>query len=261
MKNNRRGISLVLTAIMSVCCILGSVDNSYAGSSIDEMEPNNVKWEANYINIGTTVYGVSDDYDYLNGTGNGEDWFKFTAPVSGTAYITVHTDSTWRDAEQAVVTVYDSENNYKAEVADSMYTDGGATTTFGVYAGNTYYVRACGDYYNFYAENVSYHFTVGYSIGKTSITSLTGKKKGFKVRWNKKSRASFYQVQYIRKDTYQCYGWNAAKKITVSSASGSKTIKNLTRNKKYYVRVRVARKINGLTYYSAWSKSKCVKTR
>ena len=261
MKIYRRGMSLMLTAIVSICCILGSAESTFAYSNRDEMEPNNAKWEANYINMGTTVYGVSDEYDYLSGTGNGEDWFRFTAPVSGTVYVSVHTDSTWRDSEKALIDVYDSENDHIAEVADSMYTDGGEKVTFGVRSGRTYYLRVSGDYYGFYAENVAYHFSVGYSIGKTSVNSVSGKKKGFTVRWSKKSGASFYQVQYVKKGTYQNYGWSGAKTVKVSSGNGSKTIKKLSRNKRYYVRVRVGRTINGITYYSGWSNKVSVKTR
>lgn len=261
MKIYRRGLSLVLTAIVSVCCILGASESGFAYSGRDEMEPNNEKWEANGINIGTTVYGVSDVYDYLYGAGNGEDWFRFTAPVSGTVFVSVHTDSTWRDEEKAAIDVYDSENNHLAEVSDSMYTDGSETVTFGVRAGRSYYLRACGDYYGFYTENVAYHYSIGYSIGKASIKSVSSKKKGFKVKWNKKAGASFYQVQYISKSTYQNYGWSGAKTIKVSAGKGSKTIKNLGRKKRYYVRVRTARTIAGVTYYSPWSSKKSVKTK
>ena len=41
----------------------------------------------------------------------------------------------------------------------------------------------------------------------------------------------------------------------------SKKIKQLRSKKKYYVRIRTYLKTGGKTYYSAWSKTKTVKTK
>jgi len=41
----------------------------------------------------------------------------------------------------------------------------------------------------------------------------------------------------------------------------SSTVKKLKAKKKYYVRIRTYKKVNGKTYYSGWSKVKNVKTK
>lgn len=110
-------------------------------------------------------------------------------------------------------------------------------------------------------SGLDYHFKVSYVIGKTTIKSVKPAKKAFTVTWNKKAKASFYQVQYIKKSVHQDYGWSKAKTIKVSKKAKSKKIRKLARKKQYYVRVRVARTIKGVTYYSAWSPKKVVKTR
>ena len=47
-------------------------------------------------------------------------------------------------------------------------------------------------------------------------------------------------------------------------ASNTLTSKSITKHagkKKYYVRIRTYKKVSGKNYYSAWSKSKTVKTK
>ena len=54
----------------------------------------------------------------------------------------------------------------------------------------------------------------------------------------------------------------AKKKVTVKKASiKSRKIKKLKAGKRYYVRMRAYKTINGKKYYSAWSKTWSVKTR
>ena len=51
---------------------------------------------------------------------------------------------------------------------------------------------------------------------------------------------------------------------TVSVKNNKKTVetcKRLTGSKKYYVRVRTYKELNGKTYYSAWSAAKTVTTK
>lgn len=259
-KATRKNPVIILAIVMFLTLMSAAIVHAAA---IDESEPNNDKTSANNIRIGSAVYGVSDVYDYVGGTGNGQDWFKFAAPVSGTAYITVYCDSVPSGASGlgASVDVYDSNNNMINSTSDSLQTDSGSIITFGVVSGRTYYIRAYGSQYNFYREDISYHFTVGYSIGKTTIKKVKPAKKAFTVTWNKKAKTTFYQVQYIKKSVYQDYSWGKAKTIKVSSKSKSKKIKGLAKKKQYYVRVRVARTIGGVTYYSAWSPKKLVKTK
>ncbi|MBQ9531729.1 MAG: fibronectin type III domain-containing protein [Eubacterium sp.] len=94
---------------------------------------------------------------------------------------------------------------------------------------------------------------------KTSITKLTAKKKGFKVTWKKRTKkTSGYQVQY---STSSKFKKSSRKTKTVKGKSKTfLTVNGLKGNKKYYVRIRAYRKLNGKRYYSKWSKGKSVVT-
>ena len=94
-------------------------------------------------------------------------------------------------------------------------------------------------------------------VAATSITHLLKGKKSFTVKWKKRSGVTGYQIQYGTKSSFK-----GAKTVTVKKAStGSKKIKKLKARKKYYVRVRAYKTVNGKKYYSAWSKKKHVKTK
>ncbi|MCC8045061.1 MAG: leucine-rich repeat protein [Clostridiales bacterium] len=91
----------------------------------------------------------------------------------------------------------------------------------------------------------------------TTLSSVknTSSKKAT-VKWKTKTKVTGYQIQYSTSKTFA----SGNKKVTVSSAStASKILSSLTKNKTYYVRVRTYKKVNGTTYYSAWSSKKSVK--
>jgi len=92
---------------------------------------------------------------------------------------------------------------------------------------------------------------------KISIKKIYSQYKGFSVTWSTLSvQVSGYQIQYSTSSTF-----SNAKKVTVSYKSGYKRIYNLKRNKKYYVRVRSYKTVNGIKFYSDWSSVKTIKTR
>lgn len=75
-----------------------------------------------------------------------------------------------------------------------------------------------------------------------------------KVTYNKAAKATGYQIQYADNASFK-----SAKTANVNGGSvTSKTIKRLTKGKRYYVRVRSFKKIDGKVYYSAWSGKKSV---
>ena len=89
--------------------------------------------------------------------------------------------------------------------------------------------------------------------GRTTIT----------VKWNRQStkmakyRVTGYQIQYgLKKD------FKNAKKIKVKGYKPtSKKLSKLVPGKKYYVRIRTYRTVNGKDYYSSWSAKKTVTTK
>lgn len=260
MISKKRKISVAVMTFIFICLFALSAKGVFA--AIDEEEPNDDRTTANTIEMGETVYGDTPIVDKGNYSSN-DDYFKFTAPISGTAKLSVWTDSVTEDESDGLqVYVYDRNDNRIGKVFDSYRSESCTSITFPVQCGKTYYLECYGsDGVIGIYTNVSYHLRVDYSIGKTSIKSVKGKSKAFTVNWNKKAKASFYQVQYVKKSTYDDYGWTGAKKINVSSQLGSKTVQNLMKKKTYYVRVRVARTIEGVTYYSPWSSKQKVQTK
>lgn len=94
---------------------------------------------------------------------------------------------------------------------------------------------------------------------KTSVSKLTPQKKGFKVTWKKSSNAKGYQVKY---STSKKFPKKSSETVTVKKATTtSKTVKNLKKNKTYYVKVRSYKTVNGKKVYSDWSNVKSVKTK
>lgn len=94
---------------------------------------------------------------------------------------------------------------------------------------------------------------------KTSVSKVESKAKSIKVTWKEKSSVKGYQVQY---STSSKFKKSATKTKTIKNKkTKSVTIKNLKGcNKKYYVRVRTYKVVNGKKVYSSWSKAKNVKT-
>ncbi|MCI9080825.1 MAG: hypothetical protein HFI70_00620 [Lachnospiraceae bacterium] len=74
------------------------------------------------------------------------------------------------------------------------------------------------------------------------------------IKWTKNSKVNGYQIQYSTSSKLK-----KAKSLFVSANTLSKSVKKLSKSKKYYVRVRAYKKRRKDTYYSAWSNVKSVK--
>ena len=93
---------------------------------------------------------------------------------------------------------------------------------------------------------------------KTSIKKLSKGKKKFTVTWAKVSGVKGYQIQYSSNKKFK----KNNKSVTVTKQKKTKaTVKKLKSKKKYYVRVRTYKTVNGKKIYSSWSKVKSVKTK
>ena len=96
------------------------------------------------------------------------------------------------------------------------------------------------------------------SMPTTTITSVKAQSKAFTVKWKKKSGITGYQIQYSSNKTFK----KNNKSVTVTKQKTTKaTVKKLKSKKKYYVRVRTYKTVNGKKIYSSWSKVKSVKTK
>ena len=93
-----------------------------------------------------------------------------------------------------------------------------------------------------------------------SVTPKTVKaaKKAVSVEWKKVSGVSGYEIQLATDKKFK----KNKKTVTVKKQKTTKTtVKKLKAKKKYYVRVRTYKTVNGKKVYSSWSKVKSVKTK
>lgn len=108
--------------------------------------------------------------------------------------------------------------------------------------------------------NYSGKITKNYKIVPkgTSVSKIVAKSKGFTISWKKQTTQSTgYQIQYSTNSKF-----TSAKTLSVSkNKTVSKTVTKLKGKKKYYVRVRTYKSIEGKKYYSSWSKVKNITTK
>ena len=107
-----------------------------------------------------------------------------------------------------------------------------------------------------YSGTATKYFTV---VPKgVSLSKLTAARGGLKAYWGKNTaQATGYQVQIATNSGFT----SGVKTYTVSkNTTTSKAISSLSRNKRYYVRVRTYKTVGSTKYYSAWLKSKNIKT-
>ncbi len=86
---------------------------------------------------------------------------------------------------------------------------------------------------------------------KTSITKLTKGSKQFTVKWTKHTaQVTGYEIQY---STTKGFTKATTKTVKVANyKTNTKTVKNLKTKKKYWVKVRTYKLVDGIYYYSAW---------
>ena len=90
------------------------------------------------------------------------------------------------------------------------------------------------------------------------IKKVKAAKKAVSVQWKKVSGVKGYQVQVATDKKFK----KNKKTATVKKQKTTKvTIKKLKAKKKYYVRIRTYKTVNGKKVYSSWSKVKSVKTK
>lgn len=113
-----------------------------------------------------------------------------------------------------------------------------------------------------FREKYSGSLTADFSICPkgTSVTKLTPKKKAFVVKWKKQdSEMDGYEILYSTDKKF-------AKKKTFIKTVKKKSkntlkIKKLKANKRYFVKIRIYKTVNGNKFYSGWSKIQKVKTK
>ena len=91
-----------------------------------------------------------------------------------------------------------------------------------------------------------------------SIKKVKGAKKAISVIWKKVGGVKGYQIQVATDKKFK----KNKKTVTIKKQKTTKTtVKKLKAKKKYYVRIRTYKIVNGKKVYSSWSKVKTVKTK
>ena len=101
---------------------------------------------------------------------------------------------------------------------------------------------------------------VSYVINPKTASGLklTAGSKRFTAKWTKKSpQVTGYQIQYSRNSSFS----KRSNKWISSYKTTSATVKNLSAKKKYYVRIRTYKTVNGTKYYSKWAAVKTITTK
>ncbi len=145
------------------------------------------------------------------------------------------------------VKVYDAAGNRLKEKVDYKITLPKGRKKIGYY---TVKVKLIGKYKG--------SFNLEYRIAPkgTQIKKLTAGVASFKVKWTKQNKnITGYQIQYSTNE-----GFGIKKNVFVNKPNATaKTVKGLSVDKKYYVRVRTYKKVKGKNVYSSWSKVKKIK--
>ena len=95
----------------------------------------------------------------------------------------------------------------------------------------------------------------------TTVSKVTSpKKKQLKITLKKQTtQTTGYKIEY---STSSKFTSKTTKTLTVSKGTSTRTVSKLTSGKKYYVRIRTYKTVNGNNYYSGWKKySKGVKVK
>lgn len=150
-------------------------------------------------------------------------------------------------AKESAKLTYKSDSKYvkvdkKGKVTIAKNFVGKATITVTASATKTY-------------QETTKKVTVTVNPAKVKLTSVKNYKgKKLKASWKKNTKGTGYQIQYSTSSKFK-----SAKTVTVKGyKSTSKTITKLTKNKKYYVRVRTYKTVSKVNYYSGWSNVKSI---
>ena len=210
--------------------------------------------KAYYTNGGTTY--TSNDYSSILVTTTTPAKVTISKNTQGTNYITVE----WKKVSGATgyeVYMSTSKNTNYSKIATITNANTLKYKKTKLTAGKTYYfkVRAYrtvggSTYYGPYSSIL----TTTTKTKTPTLSKLTTGKKTMTVKLKKVSGASGYQVQYSTNKNFK----KDNKSTNISKSKTSKTINKLTSKKRYYVRIRAYRTVDGKKIYSCWSKVKNV---
>lgn len=128
------------------------------------------------------------------------------------------------------------------------------STVYATYLSRGYTLHTCTKCGNKYKDN----YTGKLVLGQASINYLITGKRRITVNYWGISNADGFQIRYSRNKKFKT-GTKIVK--TKSGTSGTRTLKKLSRRKRYYVQLRAYKKVSGKTVYGKWSARKSIKVK
>lgn len=211
-----------------------------SGESFTETISNNNDevLHANSIKIGSTYKGVITKRDSAD---------NYIFKLSNASKIKLNFTSYM---EWVYVRIYDINGNelYGKNPRWNDATKRASISEYITLSAGTYFLSISKD-----GRTGNYNFKLSYTVSKPGTPSVSISKGKSIFRWAKAAGVSGYQLEISRYSNF--------KKISVKKTqSSNKYTKTLSRNTKYYVRVRSYKKIGSKTYYSSWA-TKSFKTK
>lgn len=244
---------------------------------------NNIIGNANPISLDTTYNGMlgeNDDVDFysftvpsgtqiINISANENIYFSVYSmtgeKIAGKWYVTKN-DSTGVASESESVSLdagtycLKIEKGYSCFYSFSINSPHQHSYNYAYTVKSTYTSQG----YDVYTCSCGASYTTNYKavkkLGKVNLKSVSSarKKHAIKASWNKKSGANGYQIYYSRNKNFKKL---SAKKIVKGGKKTSYVGKNFTKGRKYYVKVRAYKNVNGRKVYGKWSNVKTVKCK
>ena len=133
----------------------------------------------------------------------------------------------------------------------------GLITIAGKFIGKAIISVTAGDTTNYWGASGSFSVTV--NPAGTSLYRLTNTAtRKLNITWKKNAAVTGYRIQY---STDGKFNNNVKTKNIGKNSTTSVSFSGLTKGKKYYVRIRTYKTVNGVKYYSSWSKAKSITIR
>ncbi len=239
----------IISLLMSLVMLVGTISGNAITSSASSIQT---------ITFGEEVSGECDCDDYA--------YLQFNVPESGKVIISAEGTAYGNsDVGGIRLVVYDSQyefnsNNYiyRLDVDWNDAFDKGIAKGEVYLKAGTYYIQVSrGWNANRYFD---YNVLLTYkpNISKPSIkTPSTNKKHKITAKWKKVLGCDGYQVQFSRKKNFKSG-------VTTKTVKGQKKTSctgKFKKGKKYYIRVRAYKIVDGERYYSSWSSKKSIKCR
>ncbi|MGN1123765.1 MAG: GH25 family lysozyme [Eubacterium sp.] len=261
--------------------------NSLKAAGYDTMVYANDNWFKNYIDInqlnanGIKIWYAkwtnteSSNITYVNGTSipcymwqyqsgsyntvNGLDQNILYLPSVEPVLINVDQENS-RIALSKVKYTYDGKEKKPAVTVYDSYGNIYSASDYDVYYKNNKNpgkAQVVIKFKNNYQGRITADYTIIPKKQAVSSVKSTAKKKII-ISWKKDKLVSGYQLQY---STSKKFYKSKSKTVTVSKKNTSKAVSKLKSGKKYYVRVRAYKTINGKKVYGNWSSVKSIKVK